>query len=299
MLGVPLAKVRALDDVPARPIKYAILGAPALRTRSQGPPSSPPNPENGKFPEIPDLEWELRTGRAIYVLQRTLPAFFESGLITSIDKVTGLPRPSTPLTPFINLNDENDVKEDLESIYSRNIRLSYTPPTPLPAPFPKTLHVEGYHLYIASSAFIRHTLNALHSDLRLDLTKFAVNAPESEEDKPDAGQKDTDHPVQSAPKNRSKSLFVAFKVIGQSRVTGNTVEWDVRSTYTFSPLTGLILKHRVHSIQPEPHLSVYEPLRSSLGKVFGFGGNSRQGGAGAACKTEEVACPASDKEGER
>ena len=61
-----------------------------------------------------------------------------------------------------------------QSIYSPRIRLTYTPPTPLPVPFPKSLHLEGLHLYIASSIFVRHTLNALYTDLRVALTRVRV-----------------------------------------------------------------------------------------------------------------------------
>jgi hypothetical protein len=78
------------------------------------------------------------------VLQHTLPDFFHTGLITSIDKATGAPRPSGSI-PIVSANplDTQSYEEDSESIYSPKIRLSYTPPVALPAPFPKTLHVEG------------------------------------------------------------------------------------------------------------------------------------------------------------
>ena len=65
--------------------------------------------------------------------------------------------------------------DETEGIYSPRIRLTYTPPTPLPAPFPETLHAEGLHLYIASSIFLRHTLNALNTDLRVELRHIRVH----------------------------------------------------------------------------------------------------------------------------
>jgi hypothetical protein len=49
------------------------------------------------------------------------------------------------------------------------------------------------------------------------------------------------------------------------------------STYTFSPLSGLILSHVINSIQPAPHQAVYDSLRSSLGKVFGWEGGTPTG----------------------
>lgn len=65
-------------------------------------------------------------------------------------------------------------EEDTGSIYSPRVRLTYTPPTPLPAPFPKILHVEGLHLYTASSVFLRHTMNALYTDLHIELSRVRV-----------------------------------------------------------------------------------------------------------------------------
>ncbi len=38
----------------------------------------------------------------------------------------------------------------------------------------------------------------------------------------------------------------------------------------FSPLSGLILTHVINSIHPAPHQAVYDSLRTSLGKVFGW-----------------------------
>ena len=42
------------------------------------------------------------------------------------------------------------------------------------------------------------------------------------------------------------------------------------STYTFSPITGLIHEHVVNSIHPAPHQAVYDSLRLSLGKILGL-----------------------------
>ena len=69
-----------------------------------------------------------RAGRAIYILQQTLPTFFSTGLISSVD---------------ISGTNSRTKDDDELSIYSPNIRLEYRPPTPFPPPFPRTLHVEG------------------------------------------------------------------------------------------------------------------------------------------------------------
>lgn len=107
----------------ARLIPRRLYSSASLGLRSTLPPDStsppPPSPPSPPPTPISDAEWELRTGRAIFILQQTMPTFFSTGLLTSLD---------------------DTLHED--SIYSPKIRLSYTPPTPLPAPFPKTFHVE-------------------------------------------------------------------------------------------------------------------------------------------------------------
>lgn len=128
--------------------------------RAQLPSNSFPDPDKNQPPEISDQDWELRTGeshqlrknqadlggtgRAITVLQETLPEFFDKGLITSVNKSTGIPRNSASL-PSANINflEPYTLQDDDEPIYSSKIRLSYTPPLELPAPFPKTFHIEG------------------------------------------------------------------------------------------------------------------------------------------------------------
>ncbi|KAJ7822429.1 hypothetical protein B0H13DRAFT_1737818 [Mycena leptocephala] len=253
----------------------------ALGLRSHLPPDTLPDPKKPR--EISDQEWELRTGRAIYVIQQTLPEFFSTGLITSINKSTGSPRQANGNFPLANVNPLDyhpPLDEDVDSIYSPNVRLSYTPPVALPAPFPKTLHIEGMPMYLASSVFMRHTLNTLYSDMKVVLNKVSVDAPSPVND-PDLQPK-------ARRKNREKSLFVGLSATGTARVSGAVGEWEVNSTYTFSPLTGLIHIHTVNSIHPAPHQAVYDSLRKSLGNVFGIQEPSRPNGAAGTVKAPET-----------
>jgi len=146
---------------------------------SKPPDIYPLNCSSEKGEPVPDQEWELRTGRAIYILQQTLPSFFQTGLITSVDKSTGAPKPPKSASPihlphiplpsmesastldFLSssaslsgTSSPNEGKKedkgkdeaedgDEEPIYSPNMRLEYTPPVALPAPFPKTFRLEG------------------------------------------------------------------------------------------------------------------------------------------------------------
>ncbi|TEB27895.1 hypothetical protein FA13DRAFT_1581488, partial [Coprinellus micaceus] len=295
-----------------------------------------PNPKSDGEPHdaVPDSEWELRTGRAIYVLQTTLPSFFETGLVTRVDVSTGEPVPPSQhshfhipildsaasldfLSPSAGEegsngkggNGNSGQVEDAEDIYSPNVRLQYTPPVALPAPFPKTFHLEGFHLYIASSSLVRRTMMALYTDLEVTLTKMKVFTepppPSSDSDFGGGGgytnassasasaiasslSSSSSNPFSSPPHplplnplarrgskkrrvGREKYVRVRQLVTGVNRVSGKVGEWEVESTYTFSPATGLILHHTVNSIQPTPHLAVYDLLRGSLGQVFGFG----------------------------
>ncbi|KAF8907751.1 hypothetical protein CPB85DRAFT_1310756 [Mucidula mucida] len=229
------------------------------------------NPPNRDPEDISDNEWELRTGRAVDLIQKTLPDFFHTGLITSVEKATGDPCTSSPIPiPVVNTNPLGRHPE-LEPIYSPKVRLSYQ----LPAPFPKTLHIEGFPMYIASSAFARHTLNALYSDLHLVLQKVALEDPRVS---------GTGEPSPESKRRREKSLTVVFSVHGNARVSGAEGRWDVHSSYTFSPLSGLIYVHTINSILPAPHQAVFDGLRASLGNVFGS--PKQPGDAGAACKEQ-------------
>lgn len=60
--------------------------------------------------------------------------------------------------------------------------------------------------------------------------------------------------------------------------------FDSHSSYTFSPLSGLIHVHTIDSILPAPHQAVFDGLRASLGNVFGS--PKQPGDAGAACKEQ-------------
>ncbi|PCH41940.1 hypothetical protein WOLCODRAFT_71796 [Wolfiporia cocos MD-104 SS10] len=231
--------------------------------------------------EISDQEWEIRTGRAIYILQQTLPEFFQRGLVSSLE----LPSLKTPEGQLRNGSGNGNGKSDVESIYSPTIRLAYEPPVELPPPFPRTLHVDGISLYMASSSFIRHTLNALYTDLHVELRRVRVHGS-----RPSSGMYEGAGPLQtqSARKQRSireKSLFLGLAVSGVARVSGARGGWEVNSTYHFSPLTGLVQLHTVDSIEPAPHQAVFDALRAALEKLGLAGGPPRE--SPGAARTQE------------
>ena len=83
----------------------------------------------------------------------------------------------------------------------------------------------GLPLYLASSVFVRHTLNALYSKLELDLTKVIVNTPKSSPTL--VHRKNDEPPSRKRTSHREKSVLVSFRVTGISRVSGGYGEWDV------------------------------------------------------------------------
>ncbi|KAJ3576829.1 hypothetical protein NP233_g152 [Leucocoprinus birnbaumii] len=246
---------------------------------------------------ISDAEWEIRTGRALFVLQETLPEFFKIGLVTNVDKSTGTPVQSSSVLPLSlgpsanpldflqqssHVQQEEPVDVGVESIYSRQVKLEYTPPTALPAPFPRTFHVEGLPLYLASASFMRHTMNALYSDLAVTLMKVSFNGPSSPSSKDTVSLQDPPGGLGEVKRrsekkrrqSREKSVVVRFMVTGKARVSGGIGEWEVESTYIFSPISGLIHKQIINSIHPAPHQAVYDSLSKMLGFGWGSGGGS-------------------------
>ncbi|KAI0700652.1 hypothetical protein C8T65DRAFT_831487 [Cerioporus squamosus] len=240
--------------------------------RPGGPSSKPEEPG-----ELSDQEWEIRTGRAIYILQQTLPTFFSTGLISSVD-TSG--------------HNSQSKDEDDTSIYSPNIRLEYRPPTQFPPPFPRTLHVEGLPLYLASSSFVRHTLNALYTDLRVELQRVRVHGPRSSSGlRPDGNTPQGIQQQQGKTRSiREKSLFVGLVVRGINRVSKAEGGWEVNSTYIFSPVTGLIHIHHIDSIHPEPHQAFFNALQAALGKI-GLGGPHGETGAGGVARSSPPSPP--------
>ncbi|KAG8705353.1 hypothetical protein FRC09_003013, partial [Ceratobasidium sp. 395] len=191
----------------------------------------PDRGDEGSPHPVDDAEWELRVGRAISILSRTLPEFFKNGLTTRFDHDSGM----------FALVEAVHPPPDL--IYARNIRLRYAPPERLPAPFPETLQIEGLPLYFASAAIVRTSLNTLYHDMHLALKSVEV----------------------SSLGHRERKFQVGFIVTGSSRVGESKAEWDI--TYKFSRKTGLINQHDVDSIHPAPHSAVYDALQTSLQKL--------------------------------
>ncbi|KAA1477851.1 hypothetical protein DENSPDRAFT_829287 [Dentipellis sp. KUC8613] len=235
-------------------------------------------------PSISDHEWNLRFGRAVDTLTTTLPHFFTAGLVTHPVSSPAIPddggigtdlardRIPAPAKGKQKASGDaggdgadGDGDEELESIYAPRIRLSYTPPTALPAPLPRTLTVEGLPLYLASALFIRHTLNALYTDLTLTILSLSVLPASS-------SPLTSPHLPASAPPARDKALHVRFAVAGRSRVAGARAEWDVAAAYVFAPRDARVCAHVIASVHPAPHAQVWDLMRAALARLRGESG---------------------------
>lgn len=249
------------------------------------------------------------SGRAITVLTETLPRFFSTGLVLSIDKTklpdivdasrhgslngAGVRNVVEGVGSFVTGRtrvqssegfeaDGVELHGDIEPIYSSKIQLTYTPKG-----FERSLHIQGEQtppsptklgptnstrlgapLYITSSVFVRHTLNALYSDLQVDLLSVRTTLP------PQSSPATSPNPLGKA---RERSLSMRIGVSGLARVSGAKSEWEVDYTYGFSPITGLVLVHTINSIHPAPHESVYEAFRLGFGRL-NLGFNPQPGG---------------------
>ena len=245
--------------------------------------------------------------RALFVLQETLPEFFQIGLVTNVDKFTGAPIRTSilPLSLVPGPNQkfpsyEEPINAGVEPVYSLQVKLEYTP-SALPTPFPRVLHAEGIYrtlntavillmsvgfpLYLASASFLRHTMNALYSDLVVTLMKISFNSLPSSTNKavPSSGGLSKELGLLDKKCHlREKSLLVRFMVTGNARMSGGINEWEVyvpfdtsaardnrtvhcrESTYIFSPSTGFIHKQVINSIHPTPHQAVYDSLSKFL-----------------------------------
>lgn len=82
----------------------------------------------------------------MYTLQQTLPDFFATGLVSTL---SDQPKKASLAELIIPMEGQYGEGQD-PGIYSPKVRLFYTPPAALPAPFPKTLHIEGQLFYTLS-----------------------------------------------------------------------------------------------------------------------------------------------------
>ena len=93
----------------------------------------------------------------------------------------------------------------------------------------------GLPLYNASAVFIRHTLNALYSDLSVELKRITVNFPGDGDGDGDSRERQRSQEGANEPgqfpkpsrRSREKSVFIALTVSGNARVSGSLGVWDV------------------------------------------------------------------------
>jgi len=183
-------------------------------------------------------------------------------ILFQISSTLGLSRQLTKLREHHNPQDQSlwSMRIYWITTHTRKIPSQYTAPKSacrilLPSPF---LHLSrklfiskvifsahlqfspsygclGIPLYMASSAFVRHTLNALYSDISVVLRKVIVNTPRSRHplsthtgsSQPSEPEHDKHTSRSLKRKSREKSLFIGLCVTGTGRVSGGRGEWEV------------------------------------------------------------------------
>lgn len=74
---------------------------------------------------------------------------------------------------------------------------------------------------------MRHTMNALYSDLSVTLLKVSVNTPRRDQPNGDSVDGNPYNKAERPRLLREKSLLVRFMVTGKTRVSGSPGEWEV------------------------------------------------------------------------
>ena len=171
------------------------------------------------------------------ILQQTLPDFFKTGLVATNYH---LPLDVQRLIGGKGWSEHGDTNNsDEEGIYSRTVRLEYTPPMALPSLFPRHLHIDGTFrtlydfnhlfelikiglpLYVASSFFLRHTMNALYTDLSVTTRKVEVHQPDKRKAGPSSSR------GECSGRQRSITLGHIVSGIGRLGLSSDRAEWDV------------------------------------------------------------------------
>jgi hypothetical protein len=88
--------------------------------------------------------------------------------------------------------------------------------------------IVGLPLYVASASFMRHTMNALYTDLAMTLVKVSLETPTSKgQDTPGSAQEQALSQPEKKRSLREKSLHIRFIATGKARVSGSSNEWEV------------------------------------------------------------------------
>lgn len=92
---------------------------------------------------------------------------------------------------------------------------------------------------------MRHTMNALYSDLSVTLLKVSVNTPRRDQTNGDSVEGNPYNKAERPRLLREKSLLVRFMVTGKTRVSGSPGEWEVyvQAPFFKTPPTLTVYNH--------------------------------------------------------
>jgi hypothetical protein len=221
---------------------------PSSSSSSQNP-SQPPQ-KKGRYDRVSDHEYNVRVGRACDLLQATLPDFMRTGLV---DYQRDLSSRSSGLTlldvfTFRALMARGNGEEDVDGtsandqVYDPIIHFYFRPAPPLTSATSSSLSAptdeeaasvsfSGRSLYFASAHVLRHTLNVLFSDARVEVKKLRLERK--------GGQPRVEDVI-----------HLRLEFIGHARVTGQEHNYTLIFRYEIDNDTGRIVRHTVERVEP-------------------------------------------------
>lgn len=222
---------------------------PTPQPSSSSPPSNPfKSPKGkGKYERVSDQEYNIRAGRAYDLLQATLPDFMRTGLVDYQYEQNSRSSGLTLLDVFkfrallargSGKEEEEDSPSIGEQVYDPIIHFQFRPaPASLASSASPTdeeaasLSFSGRSLYFASAHVLRHTLNVLFSDARIEVKKLRM---ECKADRPRV----------------EDILSVRIEFVGHARVTGQEHNYTLIFRYDIDSDTGRIVRHTVEKVEP-------------------------------------------------
>jgi hypothetical protein len=233
-------------------------GSPSTSKSPQHGPEYPNRGSGKSRKRVSDQEYNVRVGRAYDLLRATMPDFMRTGLVDYHHDQASQSSGLTLLDVFTfralrakpNGSAHSDAEEkvnEADQVYDPAIQFRISPaPTPsssitssstgatepdLTEEEAASLSFSGRSLYFASAHVLRHTLNILFSNPRVEIQKIRMECRASQPRVDDI-------------------LHLRFQFSGYLRMTGQEHTYTLVFRYDFDPDTGRIVRHTVEKVEP-------------------------------------------------
>lgn len=222
-------------------------------------PHQPQGDKNGKGSRgrtrVSDQEYNVRVGRAFDLLRATMPDFMRTGLVDYHHTQASQPNGLTLLDVFTfralrakdaNINTretEEMTSAAADQVYDAAIHFRFCPAPPtntssiastepdLTEEEAASLSFSGRSLYFASAHVLRHTLNVLFANTRVEVKKIRMEC-------------------RGAKPRMDDVLHLRFEFTGNLRMTGQEHQYTLIFRYDFDSDTGRIIRHTVEKVEP-------------------------------------------------